>query len=128
MGGFFTRYGDVTELITSADDRMAILFAGDEMSVEFDAPPPPPPGWKRDFILHNVGWDKDADLNTVLGQTVEPLPFAAMSRYPYPPDEQYPDTPLHREYLRMYQTRTIDDAPFRRLIHAWQPGTELVSP
>jgi hypothetical protein len=129
MCGCFTRYGDVTELLTTADDRMAILFGGDEMTVEFAVPPAElPPGWKRDFILHNVGWDKDADLNTVLGQTVEPLPFAAMSSYPYPATENYPDTPLHREYLQKYQTRKIDDAPFRRLIHAWQPGTELISP
>jgi hypothetical protein len=128
MQGCFTRFGDVTELITTEDDRMVILYAGDEMTVEFVAPPPPPVGWKRDFLLHNVGWDKDADLNTVLGQTVEPLPFAAMSRYPYPAAEHYPDTPLHREYLQKYQTRTIDDAPFRRLIHAWRPGTELVNP
>ncbi len=129
MGGSFTRYGDVTELVTSADDRMAILAGGDELTVEFNVPAGElPPGWKRDFILHNVGWDKDADLNTVLGQTVEPLPFAAMSSYPYPASESYPDTPLHQEYLRDFQTRTIDDAPFRRLIHAWEPGTELFSP
>jgi hypothetical protein len=44
-------------------------------------------------------------LNTIYGQSVEPLPFGAMSGYPYRADESFPDTPRHREYLRKYQTR-----------------------
>ena len=43
---------------------------------------PVPPGWKRDFVLHSAGWDKDADLNTLAGQTIGPLPFRAMASYP----------------------------------------------
>ena len=104
MRGAFTRFGDVRELLEKTDDRMAIIGAGDEITVRFAAPPPPPTGWKRDFILHNVGWDKDCVLNTVLGQTVEPLPFQAMQSYPYHSTE-YPDTPAQREYLLKYQTR-----------------------
>ena len=106
MGGFFTRYGDVEPLLTSADDQMVVMGSGDEMTVRFRAPAePPPPGWKRDFILHSVGWDKDADLNTVYGQTAEPLPYNAMPSYPYPPDQWYPNTPENRRYLETYQTR-----------------------
>jgi len=104
MRGCFTRFGDVRELLETTDDRLAIIGAGDEIVVRFVAPPPPPPGWKRDFILHNVGWDKDCVLNTVLGQTVEPLPFQAMPSYPYV-EADYPDSPALRAYLREYQTR-----------------------
>ncbi|MCA9179214.1 MAG: hypothetical protein KDB14_32355, partial [Planctomycetales bacterium] len=77
---------------------------------------PPPAGWRRDFLLHCVGWDKDADLNTFHGQSVEPLPFRAMSRYPYAPDEDFPDTELHREYLRDYQTRSQSRREFWNVI------------
>jgi len=31
-----------------------------------------------------------------------------MSRYPYPPDESFPDTELHRTYQETYNTRWID--------------------
>ena len=79
MGGRFTRFGDVTELLIASDDRLAVLGSGDAVTVRFDATqgPPLPAGWKRDFVIHNVGWDKDANLNTVYGQFVEPLPFRA---------------------------------------------------
>jgi hypothetical protein len=105
MEGFFTRYGPVDELLDESDDLIVVLGAGDELTLDFAAPAPPREGWKRDFLLYNVGWDKDADLNTVCGQTVEPLPFGAMSGYPYSGDDAYPDTPRHRDYLRRYQTR-----------------------
>ncbi|MSR59498.1 MAG: hypothetical protein EXS05_17960 [Planctomycetaceae bacterium] len=117
MQGFFTRYGDVTELLKRQDDLQVILASGDEMTVTFDVPPVPlPQGWKRDFLLHNVGWDKDAVLNTVYGQTVEPLPFHGMSGYPYGPDEKFPETPAHQEYLRRYQTRTQPAPRFWRQV------------
>jgi tetratricopeptide (TPR) repeat protein len=83
MEGRLTTYGDVTELIAQTDNRQALLGAGDEMEVRFKASSTElPVGCKRDFILHNVGWDKDANLNTVFGQTVNPLPFAGMVGYP----------------------------------------------
>jgi hypothetical protein len=107
MGGRFTRYGDVTELLADSDDRMAILGAGDAVTIRFDAASLPklPAGWKRDFIMHNVGYDKDADLNTIYGQFVEPLPFRAMRGYPDATGEQFPDSPIHRSDQRRYQTR-----------------------
>jgi hypothetical protein len=39
--------------------------------------------------------------------TVGPLPFRAMTKYPYGPDEHYPDTQAHREYQERYNTRLI---------------------
>lgn len=115
--GRFTRYGGVTELLGCPDDRYVIVAPGDELTLRFDATrlPAPPPGWTRSFLFYANGWVKDGDLNTKHSETVEPLPFHAMSRYPYPPDEHYPDDPAHREYLEKYQTRpsrpTIGDLP-----------------
>ncbi len=107
MGGKFTRFGDVTELLKESDDRLAILGAGDAVTIRFraDQAPKLPPGWKRDFIIHNVGYDKDADLNTVYGQFVEPLPFRAMRGYPDPTGAQFPDSPIHRADQQRFQTR-----------------------
>jgi hypothetical protein len=106
MRGKFTRYGDVKELLTTWDDKQVVLGAGDEMTVTFRMPKQDPPfGWKRDFVLYNVGWDKDAVLHTLYGQDSDPLPFKGMTRYPYAPEEAFPDTPELRTYLQQYQTR-----------------------
>jgi hypothetical protein len=120
--GRFTRYGDVLELLAATDDKLAIFGAGDEMTIEFEAPAEPcPPGWKRDFLLYNVGWDKDADLNTAYGQSVEPLPFQAMTAYPYASGEWYPETPSLAAYHQRYQTRQQPSAGFwRRLLRQAQ--------
>jgi hypothetical protein len=117
MSGRFTRYGDVAELLTETDDRLVVLGAGDELTLHFAVPADaPPPGWTRDFLLYNVGWDKDADLNTVYGQTVEPLPFGAASGQAAGADEEYPSDARHREYLRSYQTRAQDPREFRERV------------
>lgn len=106
MQGKFTRYGDVRELLTETDDCMVVLGSGDEMTVRFEAPKKPlPAGWKRDFLLYSVGWDKDCDMNTVHGTTTDPLPYNAMPSYPYPPDRPFPRDEKHDEYLRKWQTR-----------------------
>lgn len=61
------------------------MGTGDDVSLRFRVPSTAlRPSWKRDFILHNVGWDKDADLSTVYGDTVEPLPYANMENYTDP--------------------------------------------
>jgi Tfp pilus assembly protein PilF len=111
--GSFTRYGDVTSLLLTADDQYVVFGPGDEITVEFDADQVPPlqPGWSRDFLLYSDSWLKDADLNTGAGQTVGPFPFHAMSGYPYGADESYPDDAEHRRYMRRYNTRRV---PSRR--------------
>ncbi|HEX4962402.1 MAG TPA: FG-GAP-like repeat-containing protein [Thermoanaerobaculia bacterium] len=105
--GLYTRYGDVRELLAEIDDRLVILGSGDEVRLRFDSKslPPLPPGWRRDFLLKVDGWAKDADANTAFSQSVEPLPFHAMSRYPYPAAEHFPDDPAHRAYRERYNTR-----------------------
>jgi hypothetical protein len=59
----------------------------------------------RTWLLYLDGWAKDGDPNTVTSQTVEPLPFHAMSGYPYGPDEHYPDDEVHALYQREWNTR-----------------------
>jgi len=105
--GLYTRYGDVDELLTEADDRYVIMGSGDELRLEFDAAalPPPKPGNRRGFFLKVDGWAKDRDPNTAFSQSVEPLPFHGMSRYPYPPSEAYPDDDERRRYRREYNIR-----------------------
>jgi hypothetical protein len=39
--------------------------------------------------------------------TVGPLPFHGMTKYPYGADEHYPDSAPYREYLERYNTRII---------------------
>jgi len=112
MQGRFTRYGDVQPLVESADNRLVIMGSGDEMQIRFAVPAEPvKPGWKRDFILHNVGWDKDANLHTILGQSVEPLPFREMGGYPYPTKE-YPDDQILQQDQTQYHTRRQNSATF----------------
>ena len=114
MGGKFTRYGDVQELLTAQDDRLVILGCGDECTLRFAAPAPPPEGWTRDFLIHNIGWDKDCNPQNTYSKTVEPLPYAGMKSYP--PSEPFPDDALHRRYLEKYQTREQSDVQFRRFV------------
>ena len=111
--GTYTRYGVVDALLEQADDRMVIMGSGDEIVMRFRATafPPLPAGWTRDFLLLVDGWAKDADANTAFSQSVLPLPFHSMSRYPYPPNESFPQDGTHRDYLREYITR-----PAARLI------------
>jgi hypothetical protein len=105
--GMYTRYGDVTELVRAADDRMVIMGSGDELKLEFDASglPALPDSWTRDFLLLVDGWAKDSDANTAYSQSVGPLPFHRMTSYPYPPAECFPDDQAHRLYLARYNTR-----------------------
>jgi tetratricopeptide (TPR) repeat protein len=105
--GLYTRYGDVRELIGEVDDRLVIMGSGDELRLLFDASSlaPPPPGWTRDFLLKVDGWAKDRDPNTAFSQTVEPIPFHEMSRYPYPATEHFPQDPNHLRYRHDYNTR-----------------------
>jgi len=105
--GFYTRYGDVSELVRDIDDKLIIMGPGDELSLRFYGRdlPPLPDGWRRDFVLLVDGWAKDSDANTAMSQTVEPLPFRAMSGYPYSASEHFPDDSAHESWRKQYNTR-----------------------
>jgi len=116
--GTYTRYGNVLPLLTEADDKYIIQNAGDEITIKFSAESLPElqKGWKRNFLIHSVGWVKDGDLNTVTGQFVLPLPFHGMSRYPYGSEESYPSDPEYLEYMKVYNTRKVTTENFRKAI------------
>ncbi|MCG8306487.1 MAG: FG-GAP-like repeat-containing protein [Cytophagales bacterium] len=123
LTGMYTRYGDVTELLQEADDRYIIANAGDETTISFDAERLPKlrQGWKRDFLIYSVGWVKDGDLNTALGQTVEPLPFHGMSKYPYGDDEHYPTDKAHTDYRKRYNTRKVGTKDYQEFVRKGAP-------
>ncbi len=106
--GWFTRYGPVDDLVVQRDDRLVLLAGGDELAVSFDAGklPPPAAGMTRDFFLHVVGWDKDADFHVGQGWQVGPLPFQGMD------DQAYGREPrpgrLDDSWVKAYNTRWVD--------------------
>jgi hypothetical protein len=112
--GWFTRYGDVSELVARRDDRLVLLSGGDELALEFAAAllRPPPPGSTRDFFLHVVGWDKDADFHVGLGWQLGPLPFQGM-------DDQ--------AYGREPRPARVDDAWMKAYDTRWE-GPVVVGP
>lgn len=112
--GLYTRFGDVGELVRVADDAMVVMHHGEEVRLTFAAPAAPPAGWRRDLVVHLVGWDKDGDPKTAASTTVEPLPFRGMSRYPYVYPERFPWTPELRELDRRLRTRWIGGGVLER--------------
>lgn len=109
MPGLYTREGDVRPLVTSTDDRFVISAPGDEISLAFDASKLPalPAGWTRTFLLYVDGFSKEMNLHSASPDRLEPLPFHAMSGYPYRAPESYPRTPAHDRYRAEYNTRAI---------------------
>ena len=105
--GLYTRYGDVRELVTDVDDKLTIMGSGDELTLHYPVAnlPELPANWRRDYLLLVDGWAKDADANTAYSHSVEPLPFHAMSAYPYRSNESFPDDAAHTAYRKQYLTR-----------------------
>ena len=116
--GYYTRFGDVRELLQKVDDRYVIMNAGDEMTFRFTAQPPPASGWVRDYVLIGDGWIKDGDYNSTFSKTVLPLPYHAKQEYIEPPgrleDEwvykQHPDD------WQKYHTRYVTTDVFQNAL------------
>jgi hypothetical protein len=99
--GWATRYGEVKELVQTADDGLAIIAGGDELTLRFAAgESPPASGQERDFFLFTVGWDKDADYHVAAGTTLEPLPWRGMDdqRHGVEVRPARPSDVLHERY------------------------------
>ena len=109
LGGFYTRYGEVGELLQKSESMSVIMNAGDEITVEFDVDqfPTLKDGWIRSFILFSDGWVKDGDINTLASQRVEPLPFHGATSYPPENGEHFPDEPDYLRYRLEYNTRHV---------------------
>jgi tetratricopeptide (TPR) repeat protein len=101
--GYYTRFGDVRELLLKADDRYVIMNAGDEMTFRFPAQPPPADGWVRDYLIVGDGWIKDGDYNTGFSKTILPLPRHAEQEYTTPPG-RLEDEEVYRRNPQDWQT------------------------
>ena len=116
--GYYTRYGDIRELIKSTDDRYVIVNSGDELSLRFSEQPAPAAGWVRDFVIKGDGWIKDGDYNSTFSKTVLPLPYHAKNEYTARPgaleDEwvyrQHPDD------WKNYHTRYVTPEVFKNAL------------
>jgi Tfp pilus assembly protein PilF len=116
--GFYTRYGDVRELVNHIDDRYVIVNSGDELSLRFAEQPPPPTGWVRDFVIVGDGWIKDGDYNSTFSKTVLPLPYHAKNEYTVRPGrledewvyQQHPDD------WKNYHTRYVTPDVFKNAL------------
>jgi Tfp pilus assembly protein PilF len=110
--GAYTRLGNVRDLVLDSDDRFVVFGSGEEVQLDFQpaALPSLPPGWKRDYFFFADGYEKDMDFYAAEGEFVDPLPFHAMSYYPYT-KESYPQDDSHLQYLLDYNTRFVSEAP-----------------
>ena len=109
MSGSYTRPGDVRELLAVSDDLFTIAKDGDEVVLSFDAAQldPLPTNWTRTYLLRTDGFSKEMDINSASPDSVEPLPFHAMSAYPYSESEQYPKTRTHETYREIFNSRRV---------------------
>jgi Flp pilus assembly protein TadD len=107
--GRYTREGDVRPLLRAVDDIFVISRPGDELSLSFDARALPALAaeWTRTFLLYAHGYSKEMNPRSAVPETVAPLPFRAMTRYPYGADEHYPWTPAQRLADARYNTRVV---------------------
>jgi len=108
FAGAHTRFGDVAPLLGATDDRFVIFGGGDELAMRFQTLDEPAQGTRRHWVFGAVGYYKNAKIEPPF--TVEPLPFAAMSNYPYPADEGYPSDAAYIEYLDEWNTRVYGDS------------------
>ncbi len=101
-GGWCTRYGDVSDLIASRDEGLALINGGDELTLKFaaEALPAKPKGMVREFFLYVDGWDKDSDFHVAKGTEIEPLPFHGMNDQLYGIEKRprFPSDTLHQKY------------------------------
>ncbi|NVN98206.1 MAG: fibronectin type III domain-containing protein [Geobacteraceae bacterium] len=101
--GNFTRYGDVTELLTQPDDRFVMMNYADKLEIRFPALPVPQEGFNRLFMIKADLYYKEFSSYKYL----EPLPFHGMSDYPPPAPEAYPTDNNHNQYRLLYNTRVV---------------------
>ena len=118
--GYYTRYGDMRELLTKIDDRYVIVNSGDEMSLRFPEQPPPPAGWVRDFVIMGDGWIKDGDYNSTFSKTVLPLPYHAKNEYTTRPGTLEDEWVYrqHPEDWQNYHTRYVTPQVFQNALRS----------
>ncbi len=124
LAGYYTRFGDVRELLEKADDRYVIMNAGDEIRLTFSEPASPKrpqasqaDGLTRDFVLIGDGWVKDGDYNTTASKTVGPLPRHGHPEYAAAKSDEIEADPVyqaHSDDWQRFHTRFVDPRAFLR--------------
>ena len=120
--GYYTRFGDVRELMSKIDDRYVLMNAGDELRFLFPEPAAPRQGWVRDYILIGDGWIKDGDYNSEFSKTVLPLPSHDRREYTSVAP-RLEDDPVYQRFpddWQRYHTRYIAPDNFRRALQPTQ--------
>ena len=118
LTGYYTRYGDVRELLAKTDDRMLIMNAGDELRLMFKALPGVSVGWTRDFVMIGDGWTKDGDYNCTYAATVLPLPFHGIKDYNQAAT-RLEDNPAYKRYpqdWQVFHTRFVTPDAFVKVL------------
>ncbi len=105
--GDYTRYGNVTPLLQSIDNRFVVFGTGEELDLEFSAAslPPLPPGWTRDYFFYANGFVKDMDFYEARPYTVGPMPYHGMTSYPPPTPPPAAVGKAMRNYELKWNTR-----------------------
>jgi Flp pilus assembly protein TadD len=121
--GYYTRFGNVDELLNKIDDRYVIVASGDELSMRFKEQPPPQQGWLRDFVIVGDGWIKDGDFNSTFSKTVLPLPYHAKDEYTTRPGALEDEFVYkqHPEDWQKYHTRYITPQVFQNSLRSELP-------
>ncbi len=106
--GAFTRYGDVTPLLRTPDDRVVVMRQGDVVALRFVDVPEPPPGFETSLFLHtNLVYKPRVVVGatgpSALTENVAPMPRRAMGRYGL--DAPARSDSVYREYLACWNTR-----------------------
>lgn len=114
LEGYYTRFGDVKELLVNTDDRIVLMNAGDELVLKFAALPEVEKGMKRDFVIIGNGWIKDGDLNSVFSKTLLPLPTQRSNDYSRRPTvlEDDPAYQRNKQDWASFHTRYVSPTQF----------------
>jgi Flp pilus assembly protein TadD len=122
--GSYTRYGDVTPLLTTRDNHYVIFGSGEDVDAEFNdaALPALPPDWKRDYFFYADGFVKDMDFYEALPFTVAQMPFHGMTRYPYSRREHFPQDADSLAYQLDWNDRVESGDRTQRFQFNYQPS------
>ena len=116
--GWCTTYGPVDPLLERKDNSLVLLNGGDELTLDFAASELPPlqEGFRRDYYLFTVGWDKDADFHVSTGWTVGPLPYHGQNDQAYGKviHPEIENAPWARQFNRRYVGSLTLDRPPRK--------------
>ena len=106
--GIATRYGDVAELVTEADDKLVVMPPGDAVWLTFDAGTAPAEGQTVTYFLKLRGWAKESAFHVKTGRVIGPLPHASMTNYRQA-TQGAPTSAAYKTYLSTFQTRRVGE-------------------